>query len=115
VRWHDLRHTFGSLLAGAGVDLVTIFAAVGYSALATIQPSWSSIGGRAPKPRQPEHRRVALPPGLLGFRPRQREVGQLPELRDIDRVVVCQGHDHDGVALSNDQYDVQHGGRAGRG
>ncbi len=35
LRWHDLRHTYGSLLAAAGVDLVTIQAAMGHSALAT--------------------------------------------------------------------------------
>jgi Phage integrase family len=32
---HDLRHTYGSLLAAAGVDLVTIQSAMGHSALAT--------------------------------------------------------------------------------
>jgi integrase len=35
LRFHDLRHTCGSLLAGAGVDLVTIEAVMGHSALAT--------------------------------------------------------------------------------
>ena len=35
LRFHDLRHTYGSLLAAAGVDLVTIQAAMGHSALAT--------------------------------------------------------------------------------
>jgi integrase len=35
LRWHDLRHTYGSLLAAAGVDLVTIQAVMGHSALAT--------------------------------------------------------------------------------
>jgi integrase len=35
LRWHDLRHTFGSLLAADGVDLVTIQAAMGHSVLAT--------------------------------------------------------------------------------
>ena len=35
LRWHDLRHTYGSLLAANGVDLVTIQAAMGHSALAT--------------------------------------------------------------------------------
>jgi integrase len=35
LRLHDLRHTYGSLLAAAGVDLVTIQAAMGHSALAT--------------------------------------------------------------------------------
>jgi integrase len=35
LRFHDLRHTYGSLLAAAGVDLVTIQAAMGHSVLAT--------------------------------------------------------------------------------
>jgi integrase len=35
LRFHDLRHTFGSLLAAGGVDVVTIKAAMGHSALAT--------------------------------------------------------------------------------
>jgi integrase len=35
LRFHDLRHTYGSLLAAAGVDLVTIQAAMGHGALVT--------------------------------------------------------------------------------
>jgi integrase len=35
LRFHDLRHTYGSLLAAAGVDLVTIQSAMGHSQLAT--------------------------------------------------------------------------------
>ena len=35
MHWHDLRHTYGSLLAADGVDLVTIQSAMGHSALAT--------------------------------------------------------------------------------
>jgi len=35
LRWHDLRHTYGSLLAADGVDVVAIQAAMGHSALAT--------------------------------------------------------------------------------
>lgn len=35
LRFHDLRHTYGSLLAAAGIDLVTIQAAMGHGALAT--------------------------------------------------------------------------------
>ncbi|HUB72672.1 MAG TPA: tyrosine-type recombinase/integrase [Solirubrobacteraceae bacterium] len=35
LRFHDLRHTFGSLLAMRGVDVVTIQKAMGHSALAT--------------------------------------------------------------------------------
>ncbi len=35
LRFHDLRHTFGSLLAMNGVDVVTIQKAMGHSALAT--------------------------------------------------------------------------------
>ncbi len=34
-RWHDLRHTYGSLLAAHGIDLVSIKDAMGHSALAT--------------------------------------------------------------------------------
>jgi integrase len=35
LRFHDLRHTFGSLLAMHGVDVVTIHKAMGHSALGT--------------------------------------------------------------------------------
>jgi len=35
LRWHDLRHSFGSMLAHGGVDLVTIQAFMGHSDLAT--------------------------------------------------------------------------------
>jgi integrase len=35
LRFHDLRHTFGSLLAARGVDVVTIQSAMGHSALST--------------------------------------------------------------------------------
>jgi integrase len=35
LRFHDLRHTYGSLLAASGVDLVTIQSAMGHAALAT--------------------------------------------------------------------------------
>jgi len=35
LRFHDLRHTFGSLLAARGVDVVTIQKAMGHSALRT--------------------------------------------------------------------------------
>jgi integrase len=35
LRFHDLRHTYGSLLAAAGVDVVTIQAAMGHGALTT--------------------------------------------------------------------------------
>ena len=34
-RWHDLRHTFGSLLVAGGVDLVSIKDAMGHSQLTT--------------------------------------------------------------------------------
>ena len=35
LRWHDLRHSFGSMLAAKGMDLVTIQAFMGHSDLAT--------------------------------------------------------------------------------
>jgi integrase len=35
LRFHDLRHTYGSLLAAAGVDLITIKETMGHSALST--------------------------------------------------------------------------------
>jgi integrase len=35
LRWHDLRHTFGSLLVAGGVDLVSVKDAMGHSQLGT--------------------------------------------------------------------------------
>jgi integrase len=35
LRWHDLRHTFGSLLVAGGVDLVTVQDAMGHAQLTT--------------------------------------------------------------------------------
>jgi len=37
LRWHDLRHSSGSLLAAAGVDLVKIKSAMGHSNIATTE------------------------------------------------------------------------------
>jgi len=37
LRLHDLRHTYGSLLAAAGIDLPTIQAAMGHRAIATTE------------------------------------------------------------------------------
>lgn len=37
IRFHDLRHTFGSLLVSAGVDLVTVKAAMGHSKISTTE------------------------------------------------------------------------------
>jgi integrase len=69
LRWHDLRHTYGSLLAAAGVDLVTIQAAMGHSALATTgrylhaRPAseQAAVFTRAFEPG--EHRGDAIPAG----------------------------------------------------
>ncbi len=35
LRWHDLRHTFGSLLVAGGIDLVSVKDAMGHSQLST--------------------------------------------------------------------------------
>ena len=35
LRWHDLRHTFGSLLVVGGLDLVTVQSALGHSRITT--------------------------------------------------------------------------------
>ena len=35
LRWHDLRHSFGSRLAAAGIDLPTIQSAMGHSHIQT--------------------------------------------------------------------------------
>jgi integrase len=37
LRWHDLRHTFGSTLAANGIDLVTIKAVMGHADLKTTE------------------------------------------------------------------------------
>ncbi len=37
LRWHDLRHTFGSTPAAGGIDLVTIKAVMGHSDLKTTE------------------------------------------------------------------------------
>jgi integrase len=37
LRWHDLRHTFGSLCAAAGVDVVSIQSWMGHSSIRTTQ------------------------------------------------------------------------------
>jgi integrase len=80
LRWHDLRHTYGSLLAAAGVDLVTIQAAMGHGPLATtgrylharpaadqaevFTRAFESASEVSPNPgrqTQPCHRPVCLP------------------------------------------------------
>lgn len=35
LRWHDLRHTFGSLLVADGIDLVSVKDAMGHAELST--------------------------------------------------------------------------------
>ncbi len=37
LRWHDLRHTYGSLLAASGEELVTIKAAMGHAHISTTE------------------------------------------------------------------------------
>ena len=37
LRWHDLRHTFGSLLVAAGVDTVSVKAAMGHERITTTE------------------------------------------------------------------------------
>lgn len=37
LRWHDLRHTFGSLLVAGGIDLVTVKSAMGHSRIETTE------------------------------------------------------------------------------
>jgi hypothetical protein len=37
MRWHDLRHTYGSLLAASGEELVTIKAAMGHANITTTE------------------------------------------------------------------------------
>jgi integrase len=37
LRWHDLRHTYGSLLAASGEELVTIKAAMGHANISTTE------------------------------------------------------------------------------
>ena len=37
MRWHDLRHTYGSLLAASGEELITIKAAMGHANITTTE------------------------------------------------------------------------------
>jgi integrase len=37
LRWHDLRHTFGSLLVAAGIDTVSVKAAMGHKRITTTE------------------------------------------------------------------------------
>lgn len=37
MRWHDLRHTYGSLLAASGEELVTIISAMGHANITTTE------------------------------------------------------------------------------
>jgi integrase len=46
LRFHDLRHTFGSLLAASGVNVVTIQKAMGHSALMPIYPDAPQRSGQ---------------------------------------------------------------------
>jgi integrase len=37
LRFHDLRHTYGSLLVEGGIDLISVKAAMGHSQISTIE------------------------------------------------------------------------------
>lgn len=37
LRWHDLRHSFGSLLVAAGLDTVTVKSTMGHSRITTTE------------------------------------------------------------------------------
>lgn len=77
LRFHDLRHTYGSLLAAAGVDLVAIQAAMGHAALITTgrylhaRPAadQAAVFTRAFQPADPSEQTA----GAAGARPPTRE------------------------------------------
>jgi integrase len=77
LRVHDLRHTYGSLLAAAGVDLVAIQAAMGHAALITTgrylhaRPAadQAAVFTRAFQPADPSEQTA----GAAGARPPTRE------------------------------------------
>ncbi len=66
LRFHDLRHTFGSLLAAADVDLVTIQAVLGHSALATTSRYLHARPASEMADRFSEAFRVVAPDQTLG-------------------------------------------------
>ena len=62
LRWHDLRHTFGSLLVAGGVDLVSIKDAMGHSQLTTTSRYFQArpaTGGPPPSPLPSRRARLA--------------------------------------------------------
>jgi integrase len=63
LRFHDLRHTFGSLLAARGVDVVTIQEAMGHSALSTT----SRYLHARPASEQAQAFTAAFAPGVATF------------------------------------------------
>jgi integrase len=66
LRFHDLRHSFGSQLAGAGYDLPTIQA---YYGTPTSKPRASTCT-IARAPGTPGYFQASLPAGLSSFRDR---------------------------------------------
>ncbi|MGH2875857.1 MAG: tyrosine-type recombinase/integrase [Solirubrobacteraceae bacterium] len=61
LRFHDLRHTYGSLLVAGGVDLPSVKAAMGHSHITTTE--------RYLHARPAGSWRIASPARLLGLRP----------------------------------------------
>ena len=73
LRWHDLRHTFGSLLVAGGIDLVSVKDAMGHSQLTTTS---RYLHARPAKERAAAFtaafRAHTVPPGSPTAPPRER-------------------------------------------
>ena len=59
LRWHDLRHTFGSLLVAGGVDVVTVQSAMGHARLRRRRATCTR--GQRPRRRAGSHPYLAPP------------------------------------------------------